>query len=169
MIFLRQVGEVVRVAPASRSNRRLRSRCEIQIAVLVVPLRVDRIGGHHLPKPDCPARQRRLNTQHHPNPLDSLTTLSHHRSLRSNRSRRTRISLLTDTSQTARTGRFSFISRRAKRTNFVGIDADRSVVFAEDHARDVFGHVFGTHVRVQWDVRGAFEVVRVFVEAHCAG
>lgn len=48
----------------------------------------------------------------------------------------------------------------------VRVDADGFVVLAEDDARDVVGHVLGTDVGVQRDVRGALEVVRVLVEAH---
>jgi hypothetical protein len=76
---------------------------------------------------------------------------------------------LTPTSPSSSTRRFIFVSRRAERTDFVGVDADGSVVLAKNYPRDVFGHVLGTHVRVQRDVSGAFEVVRVFVETHCFG
>jgi len=48
----------------------------------------------------------------------------------------------------------------------VRIDADGFVVFAEDDAGDIVGYVLGTDVSVERDVRGAFEVVGVLVEAH---
>jgi hypothetical protein len=90
-----------------------------------------------------------------------------HHSLRRHRPRRTRIRLLSHATSTLRRA-LSLIRRRAKRTDFVGVDADGFVVFAEDDARDVFGYVLGAHVGMQRDVRGAFEVVGVLVEAHCS-
>jgi hypothetical protein len=60
----------------------------------------------------------------------------------------------------------AFVRRRAEGTDLVGVDADGSVVLAEDDPRDVLGRVLRTHVGVERDVRGALEVVRVLVEAH---
>ena len=73
---------------------------------------------------------------------------------------------MTDGTFTVRS--LSFIHRRAKRADFVDVDANGFVVLAEDNARDVVGCVFGTDVSVQWDVGGAFEVVGVLVETHFA-
>ena len=90
--------------------------------------------------------------------------------LRRHSPRRTRIRLLTHTTSHHRSSglTLSFLRRRAKRTELVGVDADGFVVFAEDDARDVVGGVFGADVGVQGHVRGALEVVGVLVEAHFA-
>ena len=69
-------------------------------------------------------------------------------------------------SQASHACSFAFVCGRAERADFVGVDADGSVVLAEDNPRDVLGHVLRTGVSVEWDVRGALEVVRVLVEAH---
>jgi hypothetical protein len=88
--------------------------------------------------------------------------------LRRHSPRWTRIRLLTNTTSTRLHSSLSLIRRRAKRTDFVDVDADGFVVLAEDDARDFVACVLGADVGVQRDVRGAFEVVGVLVEAHCS-
>jgi hypothetical protein len=87
--------------------------------------------------------------------------------LRSHGARRAGIRCVTcRSSQASHACSFAFVCGRAERADVVGVDADGSVVLAEDNPRDVLGHVLWTSVSVEWDVRGALEVVRVLVEAH---
>ena len=89
------------------------------------------------------------------------------RPLRSHSARRAGIRCLTcRCGQASDTCSLSLIRRRTVRTDFVGVDADGSVVFAEDDPRDVFRHVLRADVGVEWNMRGAFEVVGVLVVAH---
>ena len=69
-----------------------------------------------------------------------------HYDLRRHSARWTRIRQLTDATF-PRHG-LSLIRRRAKRTDFVDVDADGFVILAEDNTRDVVGCVLGADVRV---------------------
>jgi hypothetical protein len=68
--------------------------------------------------------------------------------------------------QSSNTRSLAFVRRRAERTDFVLVDADGSVVLAEDDSRDVLSHVLRADVGVEWNMRGALEVVGVLVVAH---
>jgi hypothetical protein len=60
----------------------------------------------------------------------------------------------------------ALVRGRAEWADLVGVDADGSVVLAEDDSRDVLSDILRTDVGVKWDVRGALEVMCVLVEAH---